>query len=107
MSESIDIQGGGGGLLQAAEPEGPRRARRKVGKAIGIDLGTTHSLVAIAPEGAAPCLLPGLHALAAWLFAAFTLLHVYLTSTGARPMSEIRAMLHGWSEHETNEGSAT
>ncbi|MCA9698833.1 MAG: Hsp70 family protein, partial [Myxococcales bacterium] len=56
MAESLDISGGG--LFQIAEPEaGAPKRRRKVGKAIGIDLGTTHSLVAIAPKGAAPRVL--------------------------------------------------
>ena len=58
MAKSIDIQGGGG-LFQIAEPEGgaAQTRRRKPGKAIGIDLGTTHSLVAIAPQGAEPRVL--------------------------------------------------
>jgi molecular chaperone HscA len=55
MAESIDIKGGG--LFQIAEPEAPSQRRRKPGRAIGIDLGTTHSLVAIAPAGAAPRVL--------------------------------------------------
>ncbi|HVH98770.1 MAG TPA: Fe-S protein assembly chaperone HscA [Enhygromyxa sp.] len=56
MAESIDIAGGA--LFQIAEPDnGPRKTKRKVGRAIGIDLGTTHSLVAIAPNGAPPRVL--------------------------------------------------
>jgi molecular chaperone HscA len=55
MSDSIDIKGGG--LFQIAEPEAPSKRKRKPGRAIGIDLGTTHSLVAIAPAGAAPHVL--------------------------------------------------
>jgi molecular chaperone HscA len=55
MAENIDIKGGG--LFQIAEPEAPSARRRKAGKAIGIDLGTTHSLVAIAPGGAEPRVL--------------------------------------------------
>jgi molecular chaperone HscA len=54
MAESIDIQGG---LFQIAEPDTTAKSRRKAGRAIGIDLGTTHSLVAIAPLGAPPRVL--------------------------------------------------
>ncbi len=57
MAESIDIPSGGG-LFQIAEPErGPLRRVRRAGRAIGIDLGTTHSLVAIAPRGEPPRVL--------------------------------------------------
>jgi len=60
MAEGIDIAGGG--LFQIAEPDtGQPKQRRKVGRAIGIDLGTTHSLVAIAPNGAAPRVLVDEH----------------------------------------------
>ncbi len=56
MTDSNDISGGG--LFQIAEPDsGQRKPKRKVGRAIGIDLGTTHSLVAIAPKGAPPRVL--------------------------------------------------
>jgi molecular chaperone HscA len=56
MAEGIDISGGA--LFQIAEPDSEtRRPKRKVGRAIGIDLGTTHSLVAIAPNGAPPRVL--------------------------------------------------
>ena len=40
--------------------------------------------------------LAPIHALGAWLFAAFLLLHLYLTTTGPTPTAHIRAMLHGW-----------
>ena len=53
-----DIDITGGGLFQIAEPDtGSRRPKRKAGRAIGIDLGTTHSLVAIAPHGDPPRVL--------------------------------------------------
>lgn len=48
--------------------------------------------------------LGGLHALAmvhtlcAWSFAAFVVVHVYLTTTGRTPLTHIRAMLVGWEE---------
>ena len=48
--------------------------------------------------GGLPLLLP-LHALGAWIFAAFILMHVYLTTTSGRhPLSGIKAMITGWEE---------
>ncbi len=56
-TDSGDIPSGGG-LFQIAEPDqGPSRRPRRPGRAIGIDLGTTHSLVAVAPNGAPPRVL--------------------------------------------------
>ncbi|MCA9657444.1 MAG: Hsp70 family protein, partial [Myxococcales bacterium] len=46
-----------GALFQIAEPEEKRARERRPGFGIGIDLGTTHSLVALAPQGAAPRIL--------------------------------------------------
>jgi molecular chaperone HscA len=46
-----------GALFQIAEPSGPAPAARAPGRGIGIDLGTTHSLVAVAPRGAPPRVL--------------------------------------------------
>jgi thiosulfate reductase cytochrome b subunit len=40
--------------------------------------------------------LAPLHALGAWLFAAFLLMHVYLTTTGPTPTANIQAMVGGW-----------
>jgi len=37
------------------------------------------------------------HALASWLFLAFILMHVYLTTTGRTPLASLRAMLGGYS----------
>ncbi len=36
------------------------------------------------------------HSLLAWLFAAFLILHIYLTTTGHTPLSSIKAMITGW-----------
>ena len=44
--------------------------------------------------------LAPLHALLAWLFAAFLLMHLYLTTTGHTPLSNLRAMIVGWDEVE-------
>ncbi|MFZ6178601.1 Fe-S protein assembly chaperone HscA [Nannocystis pusilla] len=46
-----------GALFQIAEPTDQRRPQRRPGRGIGIDLGTTNSLVALAPHGAAPRVL--------------------------------------------------
>jgi Ni/Fe-hydrogenase b-type cytochrome subunit len=56
--------------------------------------------------GGLPVLAP-IHALGAWLFTAFLLLHIYLTTTGPTPTANLEAMLHGWdrSGHQGGEGS--
>jgi thiosulfate reductase cytochrome b subunit len=54
-------------------------------------------------------LLP-IHTLIAWLFAAFVILHIYLTTTGSTPLASIRGMVTGWEEIdivETEEEVAT
>lgn len=51
-------------------------------------------------------LMAPLHALGAWLFAAFLLMHVYLTTTGPTPTANIKAMAVGWETVETPEGSS-
>ncbi len=43
-------------------------------------------------------LIAPVHAFGAWMFAAFLLLHVYLTTTGPTPTSRLRAMILGWEE---------
>jgi thiosulfate reductase cytochrome b subunit len=40
------------------------------------------------------------HTLGAWLFAAFVLMHVYLTTTGRTPLSHLKAMILGYEEVE-------
>ena len=44
-------------------------------------------------------LLP-VHSLIAWLFAAFVVLHIYLTTTGPTPLSAIKGMVTGWEDIE-------
>ena len=46
------------------------------------------------------------HTAVAWLLAAFILLHVYLTTTGATPVSSVRAMMLGWEQVEDSPASA-
>jgi thiosulfate reductase cytochrome b subunit len=49
--------------------------------------------------GGLPFLAP-FHSLVAWLFAAFIVAHVYLTTTGHQPLASIQAMMTGWDEVE-------
>jgi len=44
-----------------------------------------------------------IHTLGAWLFSAFIILHVYLTTTGRTPWSNTAAMITGWDEVEEME----
>jgi len=53
--------------------------------------------------GGLPWLGP-LHTLVAWSFAAFIILHVYLTTTGPTPTAGIRAMMLGWEDVEMTSG---
>ncbi|MCA9188801.1 MAG: cytochrome b/b6 domain-containing protein [Pirellulaceae bacterium] len=50
-------------------------------------------------------LLGTMHALTAWLFATFILLHVYLTTTGATPLAGIKSMMLGWEESGNESGA--
>jgi thiosulfate reductase cytochrome b subunit len=38
------------------------------------------------------------HVLCAWIFGAFVVMHVYLTTTGRTPLAHLRAMVLGWEE---------
>jgi thiosulfate reductase cytochrome b subunit len=40
--------------------------------------------------------IAAVHTLGAWLFGAFLVAHVYLTTTGPTPLAYVRAMLVGW-----------
>lgn len=51
--------------------------------------------------GGLPFLGP-FHSLIAWLFAAFIVMHVYLTTTGHTPLAGIKAMVVGWDEVEVH-----
>jgi Ni/Fe-hydrogenase b-type cytochrome subunit len=54
------------------------------------------------PLGGLSTLAP-IHALIAWLFAAFILVHVYMTTTGATPVEATKAMITGYEEVELHE----
>ncbi len=51
--------------------------------------------------GGLPFLAP-FHSLIAWTFAAFIVGHVYLTTTGHKPLGAIEAMMNGWDEVEVH-----
>ena len=42
------------------------------------------------------------HTMIAWMFAAFIVLHVYLTTTGPKPLTGIKAMMMGWEDIEVH-----
>jgi thiosulfate reductase cytochrome b subunit len=44
--------------------------------------------------------LATIHSLCSWLFAAFLVMHIYLTTTGHTPTSNMAAMINGWEEIE-------
>jgi len=46
--------------------------------------------------------LAGVHSLVSWTMASFIVLHVYMTTTGHEPMSNIKAMIFGWDEVEVH-----
>lgn len=46
--------------------------------------------------------LSPLHTLIAWLFATFVVMHIYLTTTGYKPLTAINAMIMGWDEIEVH-----
>jgi thiosulfate reductase cytochrome b subunit len=53
--------------------------------------------------GGLPLLAP-FHTLIAWLLATFVIAHVYLTTTGATPTEDIKAMVTGWENVPAHEG---
>jgi len=70
-----------------------------------IITGALMWLVQLYPNiaGGLPFLAP-FHSLVAWLFGAFIVVHVYMTTTGATPLESIRAMVTGYEEVEEHEG---
>jgi thiosulfate reductase cytochrome b subunit len=45
------------------------------------------------------------HTLVAWTFAAFVIMHVYLTTTGHTPTAALEGMITGWEEVEVENGN--
>ncbi|MGE5463587.1 MAG: cytochrome b/b6 domain-containing protein, partial [Syntrophothermus sp.] len=54
------------------------------------------------PLGGLQVLAP-FHAFIAWMFAAFILVHVYMTTTGATPLEATKAMITGYEDVEVHE----
>ena len=47
-----------------------------------------------------------IHTLGAWMFVAFVIMHIYLTTTGSTPLANIKAMIVGYEELPAHEGEA-
>lgn len=54
--------------------------------------------------GGLPVLAP-IHTLIAWLFASFIVMHMYLTTTGHKPLGGVQSMINGWDEVEVLNGN--
>ena len=50
--------------------------------------------------------LSPVHTLISWLFASFIVMHVYLTTTGPKPLTSIKGMIMGWDEVEVHTTAA-
>jgi Ni/Fe-hydrogenase b-type cytochrome subunit len=57
-----------------------------------------------ATVGGLPVLAP-IHTFLAWAFSAFIVMHVYLTTTGEKPLSGIKSMISGWEDMEEHHGN--
>ncbi len=66
----------------------------------GLILMSAHFWPSLIEYAGGLALLATLHTLAAWLFGAFVIMHVYLTTTGHTPLSSITAMITGWEDVE-------
>lgn len=67
----------------------------------GLMWGVQQWPVAAGLLGGLPVLAP-VHTLVAWLFAAFIVAHVYLTTTGPTVLTDIKAMVTGWEDVEVH-----
>lgn len=55
--------------------------------------------------GGLPFLAP-VHTMISWLFASFIVMHVYLTTTGYKPLANIKGMIMGWDEVEVHQSKS-
>jgi thiosulfate reductase cytochrome b subunit len=65
--------------------------------------GMQHWPQLAAALGGLPVLAP-VHTFLAWAFAAFIVMHIYLTTTGEKPLSGIKSMVTGWEDVELHNG---
>ena len=63
--------------------------------------GTQYWPELTAALGGLPLLAP-IHTFVAWAFAAFIVMHIYLTTTGETPLSGIKSMVTGWEDVEVH-----
>ena len=67
--------------------------------------GTQYWPELTAALGGLPVLAP-IHTFVAWAFAAFIVMHIYLTTTGETPLSGIKSMVTGWEDVEVHGNNA-
>jgi len=67
----------------------------------GLIWAAQHFPKFLAEIGGLGTLVP-IHSLIAWFFAAFLIVHIYLTTTGYTPLAAIKAMITGWEEVEVH-----
>ena len=67
--------------------------------------GQLHRLADVRPQ--LPFRQPVVDILGAFALLAFTIIHVYMTTTGHTPTSHIKAMITGWDEVEVDDIEAS
>ena len=96
-------------LVQAISEAGHTVERARDGREAHY-LGEVEEFDAVVLDLGLPVLggltvLAPFHTLIAWAFAAFIVMHVYLTTTERTPLSGIKSMVTGWSELEVHESA--
>ena len=100
-----------GAQILFVESPGDRDELQQIGTALGDRIPLLANMV----EGGKTPVLPAaelgglpvlalVHTLVAWAFAAFIVMHVYLTTTGHSPVAGIKSMIVGWDVVEKHTG---
>ncbi len=63
----------------------------------------THALQAVVQALGGLGVIATVHVGVAWAFVAFVVMHVYLTTTGRSPLSHLKSMVVGYSDHAPSE----